>query len=236
MGVGPAKPTRNFAPKCATSRSPALRLGDPRHELRPLTARCALDARAACHAARQAVVLRKKSVRARSGRSGRVRLDSDTSQGEVVPVAPSGHTTDISFGEIIAFEEERFTGRAGKRVGEHVAEIQAGGAMSLAETSIGSSRLRHVLRVDGDHHNFGLVDEQIEFACDRASAPASYRFNARLETAPIKCFVKAARADLPPEFLSADRIGEIEGGSHFGERPGRPRGGVRTAGTAAMLG
>ena len=46
---------------------------------------------------------------------------------------PLGHASDVGFGEIIAFEEEGLARRAGKRVGEQVAEIEACGVTSLAE-------------------------------------------------------------------------------------------------------
>src|SRR5437867_1293309 len=86
-------------------------------------------------------------------------------------VAPSDDATDISFGEIIALEEEWLARRAGKRVGEQVAEIEASGVTSFAETSVRPPRLRDVLRVDRDHHDFGLVDQQIEFAPARLTLP-----------------------------------------------------------------
>src|SRR5947207_8120205 len=82
-------------------------------------------------------------------------------------VAPSGRATDISFGEIVALEEERLARRAGKRVGEHVAEIEPSGVTSLAEPPVRLSRLRHVFRVDGDHYDIRFVDQQIEFAPTR---------------------------------------------------------------------
>src|SRR5207248_1254660 len=71
---------------------------------------------------------------------------------------PSNHTTDIGLGKIIALEEEWVAGRAGKRVSENVAEIKAGDVTSLAEPSVSPSRLRHMLRVDWDHHDLGFVD------------------------------------------------------------------------------
>jgi hypothetical protein len=35
---------------------------------------------------------------------------------------------------------------------------------SLAEASVSPSRLRHMLRVDGDHYDVGFVDQRIELA------------------------------------------------------------------------
>jgi hypothetical protein len=48
-----------------------------------------------------------------------------------------------------------------------VAEIEASGMTSLAEPSVSPSRLRHMLRVDWDHHNVGFVNQRIEFASTR---------------------------------------------------------------------
>lgn len=45
-------------------------------------------------------------------------------------VRPSNHATDVGLGEIITLEEKWLTCRAGQRVGEHVAEIEAGGVTS----------------------------------------------------------------------------------------------------------
>ena len=42
---------------------------------------------------------------------------------------------------------------------------------SLAETSVRPPRLRDVLRLDRDHLDFGLVDQQIEFAPARLTLP-----------------------------------------------------------------
>jgi hypothetical protein len=52
----------------------------------------------------------------------------------------------------------------GQSIGEHVAEIEAGGVTSLAEAAVRPSCLGHVPRVDGDHHNVGFLDQVIEFA------------------------------------------------------------------------
>ena len=72
-------------------------------------------------------VLRKKSVRAKAG-----------------ILTPSDHATDIRLGEIIAVEQEGFAGRAGQRVGEKIAEIEAGGVTSLAEASVNGYRSRNL--------------------------------------------------------------------------------------------
>jgi hypothetical protein len=99
-------------------------------------------------------VLRKKSVRAKA---------------EIL--TPSDHATDIRLGEIIALEQEGLARRAGQRVGENIAEIEAGGVTSLAEASVSPSRLGHLLRIDGDHDDLGLVDQRIEFAPTRLALP-----------------------------------------------------------------
>src|SRR3989442_5205257 len=73
-------------------------------------------------------------------------------------LTPSDHATDIRLGEIIALEQERLARRAGQRVGENIAEIEAGGVTSLAEASVSPSRLGHMLRIDVDHDDLGLRD------------------------------------------------------------------------------
>ena len=76
--------------------------------------------------------------------------------------------------EIIAREEERLARRAGQCIGKDVAEIQPRGMPSFAESAVRPSRLRHVLRVDGDHYDLGLVDQGIEFASARLALPGLY--------------------------------------------------------------
>ena len=78
--------------------------------------------------------------------------------------AASDHATDVGFREILSFEEERLSRRAGQGPREEVAEVQAGGMPPFAEAPIRPSRLSHMLRLDWDHHNVGFVKEQIEFA------------------------------------------------------------------------
>jgi hypothetical protein len=48
----------------------------------------------------------------------------------------SGHSADVSLGEIIAFEEERLTGDASQCVGKDVSEIELRGVAPPAEAPI----------------------------------------------------------------------------------------------------
>jgi hypothetical protein len=81
------------------------------------------------------------------------------------------HSTDIGSCEVVAFEQERLTRNASESVSEYVAKIQACGVPPLAEPTVRSSRLGHVLRIDWDHDDLGFVDQDVQFAPTRLAFP-----------------------------------------------------------------
>ena len=73
--------------------------------------------------------------------------------------------------EIVAFKQERLTGRRSERVGAAVAEVEASAMISFAKTAVGVPRQLQLVCIERNYVDPAAVQKEVEFAARRRPFP-----------------------------------------------------------------
>jgi hypothetical protein len=71
---------------------------------------------------------------------------------------------DVGAGEVLTLEQQCLPAGAREGVGKEIAVVQACSVPPASESPPRAPRFGHVIEVDGNHFNSGLLEKEIEFA------------------------------------------------------------------------